>query len=99
MSNEFSISFGDLDYSRQQSLIDSVKTYEYEDMKAEGMEFLKRKEHSGRTWEEAFVREYCLGDLDEEAVYKDYVYEVSEEAERRATVRCQNGFRHLIVEI
>jgi hypothetical protein len=99
----YSIYWNDLTFEKQQEFIESQTANLTEDAKKEGEEFLQRDEHKGRTWQEAYCREYDIdSDIwedENEAKNFDWEYAVRSHIEEKAEDKCVTGFKYCEVEI
>lgn len=108
MNLSFELTFSDLDSSKQDEMIESVKETLLELYKEEGEGYMKNNWNvAPKTWQEAYRRESAIdwqswNDLDEnsEEFQKfDWDYAIEEFAEDQAKEKCWQGVHNMEVEV
>jgi hypothetical protein len=102
------ITFGDLSYSKQESLIEDLKKSLLEKYEESGKKALEQEWHvKSKTWQEAYCRDADIdwemwNDLDENSEeFQNYnwKYAIEEYAEKEAEKNLFESFHHLEVEV
>lgn len=104
----FDLSWSEIDFTKQQSMIKEVAESLIEFWSEEGLQFLEREWHvKPKTWQEAFCRMYeidhrmwnDLEETSEEFQKYDWIFAIEQESEKVAEVRCAEAVRKIEIQV
>jgi hypothetical protein len=100
----YEIRYNDLSYDKQEELKSRVISVLQERAKEEGTEFLEKEEYKGKTWQEAYCREYMIEwqsweGNEEEAVNFNWSFAIDNYLENSAELALITAFKFISVEV
>lgn len=106
----FNIQFADLNYDKQQSILEVLKAIKLKEAQAEGERYLKFKWHKPepKTWQEAYIRSYGIDTImwagyengkEERPIDDDWNFWLDEHLEETAEVQAKRYFNKTEIEV